>query len=165
MSDESVKLKTERRRYPYSKSRVYLSTIMTISSLILALTLLLEESILMLLYYFFFTIILTVATFLLKVRLYAFLMREKFETEKNQARIDRTPWKALLLVFCMLIAFVTIPLLLAGFLSGVLWVILILGFTTGVSISEIVLYFHTRIRKAQVRNDKECCSELKTAKQ
>lgn len=102
----------------------------------------------MLFYYFFFTIILTVATFLLKMYLYPLLMKEKFETEKNQARIDRTPWKALLLVFCMLIALIMIPLLLALFLSGPLWIILLLSFTTGVSISEIVLYFHTRIKTA-----------------
>ncbi len=140
--------KTKKKKYPYSKSRVYLSAIIAILSLILALMSLLQESILMLLYYFFFTVILTVATFLLKTRLYPFLMREQFEAEKTQAKTDHTPWKALLLVVFMLIVFLAIPLLLAGFLSAQAWVILMLSFATGVSISEVVLYFRTRIRKA-----------------
>lgn len=117
---------------------------MAVLSLILALMMLLNESILMLLYYSFFTIILTVATFLLKIWLYPFLTTEKSETEKNQAEKDRTPWKAILLVFSILIVLIIVPLLLARFLTGPLWFILILSFTTGVSISEVAIYFHTR---------------------
>lgn len=141
---ENVKLETRIKSYPYSKSRVYLSTIMAILSLMLALMFLLQEPTLLLLFYFFLTTILTAATFLLKINLYPLLMREKIDTEKKQAEIGPTPWKALILVVLMLIVSFTVPLLLAGFLGGSLWVILVLSFTTGVSISEIILYFRTR---------------------
>ena len=144
-------LNTTRKSYPYSKSRVYLSAVIAILSAFLALTLL-SETVLLLLYYLFSTLIATVATFLLKMRLYPFIASQKLETERDQTEPNHAPWKALLLACSMLLLFLLIPLLLAGFLSGPIWFTLIVSFTSGVSISEIVFYFQTRIKKRKSEN-------------
>lgn len=88
--------------------------------------------------YALLTIIITVATFLLKKRLYPLIMEE----QPDQTATDHAGWKMLLLAFLMLIGFVLVPLLLAGFLSAQMWFILMVSFITGVSISEIILYLH-----------------------
>lgn len=127
-----------RKRYPYSRSRVFLSAIIAALSTILALSLLLSDAIL-LLYYFLGTFIVAVITFFLKKRLYLLLVTENTQGE-NEKETKGTSWKMLLISFFMLIGFIAIPLVFAGFLSAALWFIMITSFISGVSISEIVLY-------------------------
>lgn len=91
--------------------------------------------------YAFLTFVITVVAFLLKRRLYAFIVEEKTEGERpHQTTTNHTRWKMLLFAFLMLIGFIMVPLFLAGFLSGSMWFILVVSLTTGVSVSEIILY-------------------------
>lgn len=146
---ETMGLNTARKGYPYSKSRVYLSAAIVILSVFLALTML--ETVSQLLYYLFSTLIATIATFLLKMRLYPLITSREPETE-NQTETNHAPWKALLLAFSMLLLFLLVPLLFAGLLTGPVWFILIVSFTSGVSISEIVFYFQTRTKERKPEN-------------
>ena len=130
------------KRYPYPEKRVYLSAAIAGLSIILALALLSNQPVLII-YYFFSTITFTVITFLLKKRLYTFILMDENE-ENSHKNEDRAPWKAMLLVLLMSLAFLIAPLLLAGILSGPIWFIMIVSFTSGVSISEIILYIRMR---------------------
>lgn len=130
------------KSYPYSENRVYLSAVIAGSSIILALVLLFGQPFLIL-YYSLSTIAFTVITFLLKRRLYTSLMMDKDE-EKTLRMEERTPWKALLLVLFVSLAFLIAPLLFAQIISGPVWVIMIVSFMSGVSISEIILYLQMR---------------------
>ena len=130
------------KRYPYPEKRVYLSAAIAGLSIILASALLSNQPILII-YYFFSTITFTVITFLLKKRLYTFILMDENEenADKNE---DSAPWKAMLLVLFMSLALLVAPLLFAGILSGPIWFIMIVSFTSGVSISEIILYLQMR---------------------
>ncbi|UCG44844.1 MAG: hypothetical protein JSV58_05470 [Candidatus Bathyarchaeota archaeon] len=128
--------------YPYPRNRVFLSAIITVLSVILAVTLLLEEpsSMLLVISYIFSTIVVTVLTYFMKERLYPFLAEEKLRgiTDKEK---KVSQWKMLIVAFFMLIGSILVPLLLAGILSEHAWFIMITSFTAGVSISELMLYF------------------------
>lgn len=71
-------------------------------------------------------------------------MMEEAEGRQGETEIktDSARWKTLLYVLLISLTLFSFPLLLAGFLSGPLWFILVISFTSGVSISEIVLFFH-----------------------
>lgn len=125
-------------QYPYSKNRVLLSVIIAALSTFLALTLLLGD-IGSMLYYLFFTFILTVLTYLLKKRLYSYLIADDIEAEDEEGK-KQSSWRILSIAFLMLVGSIAIPLLLAGLVSGLIWFIAVTSFTSGVSISEIVMY-------------------------
>lgn len=130
----------KKRSYPYSKTRVFMSSIMAILSMVLALTLLASDLVL-LLYYLLSTSVLTIATLLLKTQIYPLINEQKYESEQDQIETTRTSWIVLLLTFTMLFVFLVVPLLLVNLLSSKIWVILIVSFTCGVSISEVFFYF------------------------
>lgn len=140
-----MKLNTGKRslQYPYSKNRVYMSAVIFLLSLVLAVVLL-EGDLFLMLYYFISTIILTAATFLLKVRLYPLLTEEPAQTQLPEKEEKKTMWKTFLFTLSILIASFLIPLLLAGFLNPVVWFILTISFTSGVSISEMIFYLQTQ---------------------
>ncbi len=131
-------LDAKKRQYPYSKNRVFLSVIIAALSTFLALTLLLSD-LNSVLTYFFSTFIFAAITFFLKKRLYSYLITDDTQVE-NENEKKSAPWKMLLITFLMLIGFIAIPMLLAGFVTGVIWFIVVTSFTSGVSISEIILY-------------------------
>lgn len=131
-------LDAKKRQYPYSKNRVFLSVIIAALSTFLALTLLLSD-LNSVLTYFFSTFIFAAITFFLKKRLYSYLITDETQVENENER-KSAPWKMLLITFLMLIGFIAIPMLLAGFVTGVIWFIVVTSFTSGVSISEIILY-------------------------
>jgi hypothetical protein len=135
---ELVDLDAKKRQYPYSKNRVFLSVIIAALSTFLALTLLLSD-LNSVLTYFFSTFIFAAITFFLKKRLYSYLITDDTQVE-NENEKKSAPWKMLLITFLMLIGFIAIPMLLAGFVTGVIWFIVVTSFTSGVSISEIILY-------------------------
>jgi hypothetical protein len=135
---ELVDLDAKKRQYPYSKNRVFLSVIIAALSTFLALTLLLSD-LNSVLTYFFSTFIFAAITFFLKKRLYSYLITDDTQVENENER-KSAPWKMLLITFLMLIGFIAIPMLLAGFVTGVIWFIVVTSFTSGVSISEIILY-------------------------
>jgi len=144
-----VTVNVGKKKYPYSKNRVYLSTTIAVLSLLLAGTLFQTDptSVLPnLLYFLLSSFAVTIATFLLKMRLYP-LITEGFSTTeqpRGQTETSGLTWKMLLLVFCMLVAPILVPLLLAGVLGGPGWFILITSYILGVSISEILFYVYTR---------------------
>ena len=129
----------ERAVYPYPRNRVLLSAIITVLSIILALTLLLED-VSSVLYFFLFTVIVSVITFFAKKRLYPFLAGENLRNEADKEK-KVSSWKMLIIALFMLIGSILIPFLMAGILSEAAWLIMITSFTAGVSISELVLYF------------------------
>jgi uncharacterized membrane protein len=134
----SLNSNTEEKTYPYSKNRVFLSTTIAALSAALALPLLLFDAILII-YYLLATFVVTILTFYLKKRLYNFLLTGK-EGENRDDDTKRARWKTLLITLLMLIGSIGGPLLLAVFLSGATWFIVISSYLTGVSISEIVIY-------------------------
>jgi len=130
-----------RKRYPYTKKRVFLSAIIAAISTVFALSLLFLDAALVC-YYFFSTFVAVIITYFLKKRLYPLLITENQASTDNKT--ERSQWKMLLIAFLILIGFIGLPLLLAGFLSGPSWFIVITSFISGVNISEIVLYIQAR---------------------
>lgn len=141
-------INAEKKKYPYSKNRVYVSTTIAVLSLLLAVILFQSypTSVLSYLYFLLSALAITIATFLLKMRLYPLITETPSTTDQphEQTKTSELTWKMLLLVFCMLITPMVVPLLLAGILGGPVWFILITSFILGVSISEILFYLYTR---------------------
>jgi hypothetical protein len=144
-----VTANTKKEGYPYSKNRVYLSTAMVLMSMLLVGILFHSDptsGLPYLLYSLLSTIIITIATFLLKMRLYPLVAGTTSTTEQphEQTGTSGLTRKMLLIVFCMLVAPILIPLLLAGLIGGLVWFALMTSFILGVSISEILYYFSTQ---------------------
>lgn len=140
---------TRKKEYPYSRNRVYVSIIIALLSVLLAVILFQSDptsAFNYVLYYLLSTIIITIATFLLKMRLYPLIADGSLTTDQPQEQTKRSgsTWKMLVAVFFMLVASMLVPLLLAPILGGPAWVILMTSFISGVSISEIVFYLYTR---------------------
>jgi len=134
-----------RRRYPYSKNRVYLSIVIVVLSLLLVALVLQSYPALVLQYLIYCslsTLVFTIATFHLKRRLYPILAES--QAEESETKTWPMTWKTLLLIFLMLIAPISVPLLLAGLLGGAGWFILMTSFISGVSFSEILFYLYAR---------------------
>jgi len=133
----------KKRRYPFSRTRVYISAVTSVLSVILA-VLLLQGNLIHFLYYFICTLLIAPAIFVFNVR---FLIakaskpsREKIlPTEKGASQ-----WKTLLLLFGILIVSMIVPLFLAQVLPPEIWFVLIISFTSGASIAEVLFYFHMR---------------------
>jgi L-asparagine transporter-like permease len=134
-----MKTSLQSRGYPYHKNRVYLSAVITLISVGLAITLLKEEFMLII-YYITLTFILTIISLLLKMRLYYMMEETKERQDETEIKPNSAAWKTLLYVLLISLTLFSFPLLLAGFLSGPLWFISIISFTSGVSISEIILF-------------------------
>jgi len=139
---------TGKKKYPYSTNRVYLSTTIALLSLLLAVILFQSYPTLILSYLLYFllsALAFTILTFLLKMRLYPLITESTSTTEQQhgQTKKSESTWKTLLLAFCMLLAFILVPLLLADVLGGPAWFILITSFILGVSVSEILFYLYT----------------------
>jgi len=137
-----------KKKYPYSRNRVYLST--TIAALSLLLAVMVFQSyptsmLVYLLYFFLSALAFTIFTFLLKMRLYPLITESAPTTEQphEQTKKSESTWKMLLLVFCILVSSVLVPILLTGVLGGAVWFILMTSFMLGVSISEILFYLYT----------------------
>lgn len=126
-------------KYPHKRAVVYLSAVTAVMSVALAFMLL--ETPIMLLGYFATTSIITVAAFALKSLL---LTRMLKVSETDAQYTEKTRWKNLILIFFMSIAFLFLPLFLAGFLDPYVWFIFMISLTSGFSIAEILLYLQMR---------------------
>lgn len=84
---------------------------------------------------------------MLKIHLYPFILRHRLETQTGQPETDRTPWGTLIATFLMIIGFFMAPLLLARFLPAEIWFVSMISLTSGVSLSEVILYVITHIKK------------------
>jgi len=135
----------KRAVYPYSRNRLILSSIIAILSTFLAITLLLDETSL-LPYFFLSTLVAAAITFFIKRHLYPLLINENRES-KTEKEKKAASWKILLITAFMLIGSILVPLLLARFLSGPAWIIMITSFMSGVSISEIVFYIQASSKR------------------
>lgn len=129
-------------RYPYPKSRIYLSIIITIMSLILALQLL--PTPILILYYFASTLIIAAMIFILKRRILYTKKTGTHQRSSNEDSENLISWKLLILLFSVMITIMVAPLFLANFLDPYIWFILIISLTSGISISEITLYVYMR---------------------
>jgi hypothetical protein len=138
--------KRRKGAYPSRMSGVYLSSIVAVWSVILALLLL--QNVPLLAYYLLTTAIITASMFVLKMHLYTRPKLAETQTNKEQMSVkgEKRPgsWKTLMLVFCMLLAALFVPLFLAWVLPSEAWFVLIISFTSGISIAEVLLYLHMR---------------------
>lgn len=116
-----------------------MNAIVVALSLILAF-MLLTTDLLLLLYYCIATIVATILVFLLKRRLYSRLVIGERPERAPENEKQGAFWKTLLLTFLMMLLLLGFPLLLAGFISGTAWFIVVIGFTTGAGLSEIIVY-------------------------
>ena len=139
------------RSYPYSSNRVLVNVIVAVLSLILALTLLSSDTIL-LLYYLAASSVFTIITLFLKRYLYRKVIAADSEHESEAENDKRSFWRTLLTTFLLLFAFIAAPLLLAGFLSGEIWFVIMVSFTTGIGISEIILVAQVRVPQSNSAN-------------
>lgn len=133
----SVSSNTRKGRYPYTRPRVYISAATVVLSVILG-VLLLGSKPIFLIYYFICTFLIAAIIFVLNLRLLSIRLPKPSE-EKGASQ-----WKALILLFCILLAASFVPLLLAKLLSHEVWFVIIISFTSGASIAEIFFYLHTR---------------------
>lgn len=134
--------RTEERsgKYPHGKVRVYWSVAITVSSTILALLVL--KSPLLLLSYLIFTLILAAIVLLLKMRFLS--MRRPDPSEESTETVSWAQrWGPLLSLFVVMIAFVSLPLLLARF-NPQIWFVSLVSYSSGVSIAEALFFLKTR---------------------
>jgi len=115
--------------------RVYLSTTLTILSIIIAGLLLLPTNPLRLLYYGLLTAAITAVVFELKTH---------FAGWSTSFLSAQESLKPVVVLFLLLFSVLIVPLALAYFLPAEVWVILIVSFTTGLSLAEVVFYISRR---------------------
>lgn len=132
----------KKSKYPYPKSRIYLSVIITVWSLILTLQLLQTPA--LILRYFASTFIIATITFIIKRHYFYTKITVTHQRVANENLKNRTPWKLLILLFSVMIAILVFPLFLASYLDPYTWFILIVSLTSGISIGEILLYVYMR---------------------
>jgi len=137
-----VNSNTRKGKYPYTRARVFISVATAALSVILA-VLLLEGMPILLLYYILCTFLIAATIFMLNVRMLSIRMKS-LEEQSLQTEKGASQWKALILLFCMLLLFMFAPLLLTRVLSPEIWFIIIVSFTSGASIAEIFFYLKTR---------------------
>lgn len=137
LEDPSVGSNTKKGRYPHTRPRVYVSAATVVLSVILGVLLLASKPI-FLVYYFICTFLIAAIIFVLNLRLYSIRLPKSSE-EKGASQ-----WKALILLFCILLAAALAPLFLAKLLAHEVWFVLIISFTSGASIAEIFFYLYTR---------------------
>lgn len=134
---------TKKGRYPYTRARVYLSVATAILSMMLA-VLLLGNTPVWLLYYSICTFLIAAIIFMLDVRLLSIRLLKFSEEERLQTDKGSSQWKALILLFGLLLVFLFAPLLLTRVLPPEIWFIIIASFTSGASMGEIFFYLQTR---------------------
>lgn len=135
---------SDEKKYPYSRNRVIINVVIAASSLILALFLLWGDVIPLLLY-LMSTSVFVIVTLLLKKILYPKVIAADSGQYDSSESDKPTPfWRTALPAFLLLLGFVAAPLLLAGFVPGVIWFITMIGFTTGIGLSEIIFYIQSR---------------------
>ncbi len=135
---------SDEKKYPYSRNRVIINVAIAASSLILAVFLLWSDVISLLLY-LMSTSIFVIVTLLLKRSLYPKVIAADSGQDDSSASDKPTPfWRTAIPAFLLLLGFVAVPLLLAGFVPGIIWFITMIGFTTGIGISEIIFYIQSK---------------------
>lgn len=137
----SFEARKRRTRYPHGKVRVYLSAIMTVLSIILALLLL--KSLLSFLYYLGLTIVLIAVVLVLKIRFLRMEVSGAREENESETESKMQNWKSLLILFGVLIMSISLPLLLARFHPEI-WFIGLISYISGVSVAEILFFLITR---------------------
>ena len=145
----SLSAKTSNVEYPFSKVGVYISAIVAMMSIILALLVLTDP--VWLTYYFVFASFLTLAIAALKIRFFSKKKSRPFQNSSlDKARSDQK-WKVLLIIgFFILTLFA--PVFLLVFLSIEIWFICLDGVVLGVSLSEVVFFYYTR-KNLRAKND------------
>ena len=131
-----------RINYPFSKVGVYLSAVLCVISIILAL-LILAEDFISLIFYFAFTFFLAGIILILKIRFFSKMKSESLQNYSVKNAKDGQKWKIILLLFCFIIALIT-PTLLLTILPIESWFIGLDGFVSGISLSEVILFCYAR---------------------
>jgi len=145
----SLNAKTRNVEYPFGKVGVYISAIVAMMSIILALLVLTDP--VWLAYYFVFASFLALVIAALKIRFFSKKKSRPFQNSSlDTARSDQK-WKVLLIIgFFILTLFA--PVFLLVFLSIEIWFICLDGVVLGVSLSELVFFYYTR-KNLRAKND------------
>jgi hypothetical protein len=139
--------------YPFSRGGLYMSIVLAVLSVFLAL-LLLTPDLILLLYYALIASIITAVVFALKIglistyvsRLWNSLTRrtaareQKEEAEENPR--EGTNWRALFLLLALTLAIVFTPMILTQFLNPYVWFVLLISLTSGISFGDISFYLY-----------------------
>jgi len=131
-------------KYPFGKSGVYLSAILAVLSIILALMLLTDPVALIL--YFASTCLLTFIT--LKIKIYVYSRSnsgapEEYSVTEPEGSDGGNKWATIFLMVCFILA-MAMPLILLSILDITSWFISLDGFISGISLSEVILFYHFR---------------------
>jgi hypothetical protein len=135
-----------KRRHSPAKARTCFNVVTAVLSTFLAVLLLhfYPEWPSLYLCYFISTFVITVVTYLLRIRLSKIGKAELQENDSNKTEDRRISWKGFISYFFVLLAFLLVPLLLAGVLDPKIWFILIVSLASGISIAETFFYIRTR---------------------
>lgn len=138
--------KRTRPKYPSGITGVYVSAMLSVLSVALA-VLLFNDKPWLLLYYSIFSVLTTALVFELKNRVLYVRRSREYEDDPvktNDQGKGGTRWRLLFTALVLLLLMITVPLALAYVLDPAIWVILIASFTTGVSVAEVTLYLYLR---------------------
>jgi hypothetical protein len=145
--------KKNRVVYPFSKGGLYMSIVLAVLSVFLALVLLTPDLIL-LVYYALVTSIITAVVFALKIgmisiyvsRLWKSLTRrtaaQEHKKEAEESPRESTNWRALLLLLALTLAIIFTPIALSQFLNPYVWFMLVISLTSGISFGDISFYLY-----------------------
>jgi hypothetical protein len=130
--------------YPYGRSGVYLSAILAVLSIVLALLLLTDPIALIL--YFASTCLFTFIT--LRIKIYIYSRRnseapEEYSVTEREGSDGSNKWATILLIVGFIVA-MAMPLILLSILDVTSWFISLDGFISGVSLSEVILFYRSR---------------------
>jgi hypothetical protein len=146
----SLKGKMQKLRYPFARSLIILSVVITVVSISFAVTILKDEkdiiivqqsiivSIPPLLLYFIVTLLVTYVSILVKVRLYA---SAESSGNFNKPLTDIFNFqRPLIIIYVLAIIIIVIIPILAILIPGIFWLIGLLSFIGGINLSEIIIY-------------------------
>lgn len=138
-----MNLSTETRyvKYPFSKVGVYISAIVAISSMILAILVLTDP--VWLIYYFAFASLLTLVMTGLKIRFFSRKKPRPFQYSSFDKAESDQKWKGILIIG-LFILLMTAPVFLLVLLPIEIWFACLDGFALGVSLSEVIFFYYTQ---------------------
>lgn len=132
---------TKYPKYPFSKVGVYISVIVAMMSIILALLVLTDP--VWLTCYFVFASFLTLVTTALKIRFFSKKKLRPFQDSSLDKAESGQKWKVILIIGFFIVALFA-PVFLLVFLPIEIWFMCLDGFVLGVSLSEVVFYYYTQ---------------------
>jgi len=139
--------------YPFSRGGLYMSIVLAVLSVLLALVLLTPDLIL-LVYYALVTSVITAVVFALKIGLISIYVSrlgrsltrrtaaQEHKEEAEESPREGTNWRALFLLLALTLAIIFTPMALTQFLNPYVWFMLVISLTSGISFGDISFYLY-----------------------